>query len=162
MEEIAADLLMTKGALYYYYKNKSELLYECHNLVLSAAIEDQKEVLEKGGDIEETLITMIAVHLDYAIEEKEVFNLITKPDQVFTEKQLEAALKLRRTYAGLFDQIINKGNEEGRFSLEDPLIARMIILGSMNWIQQWYRGDGRISKEELQRIFAKYILKLLK
>lgn len=27
MEDIAAELLMTKGSLYYYFKNKEELLY---------------------------------------------------------------------------------------------------------------------------------------
>lgn len=162
MEDIAAELLMTKGALYYYFKNKSELLYECHNLVLGAAIEEHKKLIRKETDIEETLVKMIALHLDYAIEEKEVFNLISKPDQTFSEEQLESALQLRKTYSGLFDQVIKRGNESGAFSIEEPMIARMIVLGSMNWVQQWYRPEGRMSKEELQQIFARYILKLLK
>lgn len=29
MEDIAAELLMTKGSLYYYFKNKEELLFYC-------------------------------------------------------------------------------------------------------------------------------------
>ena len=40
MEEIAAELLMTKGSLYYYFKNKSDLMYQCHKFVLFQATEE--------------------------------------------------------------------------------------------------------------------------
>ena len=33
MEEIAAELLMTKGSLYYYFKNKEDLIFQCHAMV---------------------------------------------------------------------------------------------------------------------------------
>jgi AcrR family transcriptional regulator len=80
MEEIAAELLMTKGSLYYYFKNKSDLMYQCHNFVLSQATEDLKEILYHGeGRPTDILRKMIAAHMEYAIEEKEVFNLIMEP-----------------------------------------------------------------------------------
>ncbi len=34
VEEIARDLRMTKGSLYYYFKNKQEILYFCHDYSL--------------------------------------------------------------------------------------------------------------------------------
>lgn len=162
MEEIAADLLMTKGALYYYFKNKGELMFQCHNLVLSTAFEEQQDHLQKDGSAEEILRNMIITHIDYAIEEKETFNLISKPEQIFTEEQLAAVLELRKSYSRLFDRIIERGVENGEFRVEEPLIARMILLGSMNWIQQWYRPEGRLSKEELQKTFGDFIVKLVR
>lgn len=162
MEEIAADLLMTKGALYYYFKNKGDLMFQCHNLVLGAAIEEQEENLQKNAAAEEILRDMIVTHIDYAIEEKETFNMILKPEQIFTEEQLAAVLDLRKFYSRLFDRIIEKGVVSGEFEVNDPLISRMIILGSMNWIQQWYQPGGRLSKEVLQKTFGDSIIKLLK
>lgn len=162
MEEIAADLLMTKGALYYYFKNKGDLMFQCHNLVLGAAIEDQEEHLQKIGTAETVLRAMIITHIEYAIEEKETFNMILKPEQIFSEEQLASVLDLRKFYSHLFDQIINEGVETGEFQVNDPLIARMIMLGSMNWLQQWYDPDGRLSKEILQKTFGDFIIKLLK
>ncbi|MEH7276980.1 TetR/AcrR family transcriptional regulator, partial [Neobacillus vireti] len=162
MEEIAAELLMTKGSLYYYFKNKSDLMYQCHNFVLSQAIEDLEEILnDEDSSATEILKKMIATHMEYAIEEKEVFNLIMEPKRFFNEEQLELVLKLRKKYEDLFNQIIKRGSARGEFLAEEPSIARMIILGAMNWVQQWYNPKGRLKKEEVVDLYTKYILKIL-
>jgi AcrR family transcriptional regulator len=163
MEEIAAELLMTKGSLYYYFKNKSDLMYQCHNFVLSQATEDLQEILNREeGSATEILVKMIAAHMEYAIEEKEVFNLIIEPKRFFNEEQLELVLKLRKEYENLFDQIIKRGIASGDFRIEDPSLERMIILGAMNWVQQWYNPNGRLLKEEVIEKYTKSILKILK
>lgn len=46
-----------------------------------------------------------------------------------------------------FDKIIAKGIEAKDFNTEDPIMLRMFILGAMNWIQQWYKPNGRLSKK---------------
>lgn len=162
MEEIASELLMTKGSLYYYFKNKSDLLFQCHNFVLSQAIKEHEAHLQTEGTAEELLRKMIATHIDYAVDERETFNLIIEPKRLFDEEQLAPVLELRRHYSGLFDQVIQKGITLGEFQVQEPIIVRMMILGAMNWIQQWYNAEGRISKRELQQFFGDYILKLLK
>jgi AcrR family transcriptional regulator len=163
MEEIAAELLMTKGSLYYYFKNKSDLMYQCHNFVLSQATEDLKEILNSGeGSATEVLVKMISTHMLYAIEEKEVFNLIMEPKRFYNEEQLDLVLKLRKEYESLFDQIIKRGIASGDFCVEEHSIERMIILGAMNWVQQWYNPNGRLLKEEVIEKYTKSILKILK
>ncbi|MFT4414770.1 TetR/AcrR family transcriptional regulator [Fredinandcohnia humi] len=162
MEDIAAELLMTKGSLYYYFKNKSDLMYQCHNFILSQATEDLRDILHAEGTVEEILRHMIATHIDYAVEEKETFNMIMEPKRFFNTEQLHLVLKLRKEYESLFDQIISRGVETGSFLAKEPKIARMMILGAMNWVQQWYKPGGRLSKEELVELYSDYILKILK
>jgi AcrR family transcriptional regulator len=163
MEEIAAELLMTKGSLYYYFQNKSDLMYQCHNFVLSHATEVLEEILQRReGTAVDILRKMIACHMEYAIEEKEVFNLIMEPKRIFNEAQLDLVLTLRKKYENLFAQIIKAGIASGDFHAEEPALARLIILGAMNWVQQWYKNDGRLRKEEVIAIYTDYILKILK
>ncbi|WP_274309137.1 TetR/AcrR family transcriptional regulator [Solibacillus daqui] len=162
MEEIAAEMLMTKGSLYYYFKNKGDLMYQCHKLVLAQATGELEEELQGEGTAEEILRKMVATHINYAVEEKETFNMIIEPKQMFNPEQIEPVLKLRKHYASLFDQVIEKGVATGEFHVDEPIIVRMIILGAMNWIQQWYSANGRLAKEELKQHFAEYIIKLLK
>lgn len=162
MEEIAAELLMTKGSLYYYFKNKGDLMYQCHKLVLAQATEELEEDLQGDGTAEEILRKMVATHINYAVEEKETFNLIIEPKQLFNSEQIEPVLKLRKHYASLFDRVIERGVTSGVFHVKDPIIVRMIILGAMNWIQQWYNPTGRMDKEELKQQFADYIIKIVK
>ncbi|MCM3570332.1 TetR/AcrR family transcriptional regulator [Neobacillus mesonae] len=162
MEEIAADLFMTKGSLYYYFKNKSDLMYQCHNFVLSHAIEDLEAILQhEKGSAADILKKMIEIHLEYAIDEKEVFNLIMDPKLYFNEEQLELVLKLRKKYENLFHEIIIRGIQNKEFHIAEPSIVRMIMLGAMNWVQQWYNPEGRLSKEDVITIYLEYIMKIL-
>lgn len=162
MEEIAAELYMTKGSLYYYFKNKEDLIFQCHEMVLEQAIEELREHNTKELTNEEKLRSMIFTHIRYAIERKEMFNMIIQPEHIFTSDQLDPILEKRNDYARLFDQVIKDGQKSEEFNISDPKFIRMILLGAMNWIQQWYKADGGKSMKEIQTLYANYLLKLLK
>lgn len=162
MEQIAAELLMTKGSLYYYFKNKEDLIYQCHEMVLSRAIEDIAAIHREDCSSEERLKKMIHKHIDYAIYEKETFNMIVRPDQTFASKQLKPIVDKRSIYSSYFDLVIQEGIEAKEFEAIDYRMVRMMILGAMNWIQQWYKANGSKSVEEIQEIYSTYLLKLVK
>ncbi|CEG21721.1 HTH-type transcriptional repressor KstR2 [Planococcus massiliensis] len=161
MEDIAAELLMTKGSLYYYFKNKEELLFHCHDLILTGAMELIEDIYQENISSVEKMKKAIKAHLDIAIQEKEIFNLIVKPEQIFSEDHIEDIVNKRDVYAGLFDKIIAQGAERGEFHLRQQKMARMIILGATNWIQVWYSDKGEFSKDEIEEIYADYLLKML-
>ncbi|GKW45638.1 TetR/AcrR family transcriptional regulator [Planococcus sp. NCCP-2050] len=161
MEDIAAELLMTKGSLYYYFKNKEELLFHCHDLILTGAMELMEDIYQEDISSKDKMEKAIKVHLDIAIQEKEIFNLIVKPEQIFSEENIEDIVKKRDAYAGLFDKIIAQGVERGEFNLRQQKMARMIILGATNWIQVWYSEKGEFSKEEIEEIYAEFLIKML-
>lgn len=161
MEDIAAELLMTKGSLYYYFKNKEELLFHCHDLILTGAMELIEDIYQEDISSVEKMKKAIKAHLDIAIQEKEIFNLIVKPEQIFSEENIEDIVNKRDVYAGLFDKIIAQGAERGEFHLRQQKMARMIILGATNWIQVWYSDKGEFSKEEIEEIYAEYLIKML-
>ncbi|MBM4761808.1 TetR/AcrR family transcriptional regulator [Bacillus sp. B15-48] len=161
MEDIAAELLMTKGSLYYYFKNKSDLMYQCHRFVLTQAINELEEILNGGGSVKEILFKMVTTHIEYVIEEKETFKISIEPKLFSNLEQFEHMRKLRKNYEGLFDQLILRGIQSGEFFVKEPSTAKMFILGGMNWVQQWYQSNGRLAKEEIIQLYCDYILKLL-
>ncbi|MFV8828087.1 TetR family transcriptional regulator [Alkalihalobacterium sp. APHAB7] len=162
MEDIAAELLMTKGALYYYFDNKDDLVYHCHDLILSSAIKTLEDYLRSDVSSIEKFKKAVEVHVEFAITEKETFNMIIKPQQTFTEKRLTPILEKRQKYANIFDEIIQQGIDSGEFKITEVKMARMMILGALNWIQQWYLPEGKKSKKEIVDIYSDYLLKLLK
>ncbi|WP_249870746.1 TetR/AcrR family transcriptional regulator [Oceanobacillus saliphilus] len=162
MEDISRELQMTKGSLYYYFKNKDDLIYQCHTLVLSLATKELEDILQKEDiTAEETLRKMVSTHIEYAIEEREIFNLIFEPKSTFNKEQLEPVLKLRKYYSRLFDEAIQQGIDHKEFQVKDPILVRMMILGAMNWVQQWYDPNGKLSKSELKERYGDYIIKLV-
>lgn len=162
IEDIAAELNMTKGSIYYYFKNKDDLVYECHKLILSMAIKDLENILYENDSAENKLRKMIDVHIEYAIEEKEIFHIIIDPKETFNKEQLDSVLKLRKYYSRIFDRVIQQGIEKNEFLISDPVLTRMIILGAMNWIQQWYNPKGKFNKQQIKEYYADQIMKLLK
>ncbi|TWI56119.1 TetR family transcriptional regulator [Halalkalibacter nanhaiisediminis] len=161
MEDIAAELLMTKGALYYYFKNKEDLIYHCHELVLTQAIVAVEQCLHEDLSSLDKLKKAIETHVNFAISEKETFNLIIKPEQTFSADQLHPMLKKRHKYASIFDAIIQQGIDNGEFNITETKIARMMLLGAMNWIQQWYNLEGERTKEEISAIYSEYLSKIV-
>ncbi len=161
MEEIAAELLMTKGSLYYYFKNKEDLIFQCHAMVLEQATLELESIFNKKISNEQKLKRMIASHIQYAIEKKETFNMIFKPEKTFQMEQLEPILQKRNEYSNWFDQVIEEGVKTGEFKIKELKMARMILLGAVNWIQQWHKPNGDKTTEEIQEIYSEYLLKVM-
>ncbi|MGG0656667.1 TetR/AcrR family transcriptional regulator [Rummeliibacillus pycnus] len=162
MEEIAAELLMTKGSLYYYFKNKEDLIFQCHVLVLDQGIKELEVIFNREISNEQKLKLMIASHIRFAIEKKETFNMIIKPEKTFHSEQLNPILQKRNEYSSWFDQVIEEGVKVGEFKIKELKIVRMILLGAMNWIQQWYKPNGEKKIEEVQEIYEEYLMKVVK
>lgn len=162
MEEIAAELELTKSSLYYYFKNKSDLLYQCHNHILKQGMGEFENVLNHEEDIEEILRKIVDIHLENTIKERETFNLLISPKDYFKQEQCEQIVVVRNQYESFFVQVIERGVREGRFKCDDIAMVKLFILGGMNWIQQWYKPNGRLSKAEIKQLFYEYTMKLLK
>lgn len=161
MEEIAAGLLMTKASLYYYFQNKEDLLYQCHNLVLNQNIESAKEIISQPLAIEEKFKEMIKLHLNFALDEKETFNLIFETEAIFSRENYKEIVKLRKFYTSLWESLISEGVNEGVFLETKPYLTTMLILGSLNWVHEWYKPQGTYKKKEITVHFQERLLKML-
>ncbi|SDN32063.1 TetR/AcrR family transcriptional regulator [Bacillus sp. OK048] len=161
MEEIAAKLLMTKGSMYYYFNNKDDLLYQCHLMIMEICLDGIEKVIESDRTPIEKLRSAIKEHILLATREKSMFMVLSKPNHNFSEEQLQEVLKLRKSYSQYFDRIIREGIQEQSFSQVDVKMVRLIILGSLNWIQEWFDQNGPQSPEEISEAYADYLLKML-
>src|SRR5215467_3273194 len=59
VEEIAAALHMKKGNLYYYFKNKEEILFACHQYSLDRLTHLLEQIQESGARSDEKLRRLI-------------------------------------------------------------------------------------------------------
>lgn len=161
MEEVAAKLLMTKGSMYYYFKNKDDLLFHCNKMVMDISIQTIQEIIDSDQSPTEKLENAIKAHIKFATSEKSMFMVMDKPNQNFLDDYLPEILELRSKYDKCFDQILVEGIKKDEFEQVDTKMIRMIILGALNWIQQWYKPEGQLSGEEISEAFAAYLLKMV-
>ncbi|MFP7298137.1 TetR/AcrR family transcriptional regulator [Neobacillus niacini] len=161
MEEIAAKLLMTKGSMYYYFKNKDDLLYQCHLMIMEICLDGIDKVISSDLSPVEKLKSAINEHILLATREKSMFMALSKPNHNFSDEQLKEVLEHRKSYSHYFDRIIHEGIDKKVFNAVDVRMVRLIILGALNWIQEWYDQNGPQSAEEISEAYTSYLLKML-
>src|SRR5699024_6101355 len=162
MEDVAAKRLMTKGSVYYYVKDKQELLYQSQKMLLEKSIENI-EAIKQAQDLPviERLRKSMIVDIEYLISERSGFETMVEPERYFSATQVEKTIKLRNTYENNSDQLITEGIERNIFASLDIKIVRNIIVGAMNWVIQWYSPKGEKDEIEIAELISDYLLRIL-
>ncbi|WP_404452135.1 TetR/AcrR family transcriptional regulator [Virgibacillus necropolis] len=161
IEEIASKLLMTKGSVYYYFKDKQDLLFQSQLMLLGRSIENVEAILCQDLLVTEKLRMAMVGHIEYLLCERSGFEMMVKQEQFFSTEQKEEILQLRDDYGRSFDRLILEGIEENVFGSVDVKIVRNIILGAMNWVTQWYSESGNKDKTEIAESISDYLLHIL-
>ena len=161
MEDIASKLLMTKGSIYYYFRDKQDLVYQSQIMLLEQSIKNIQDIKQKDLPVTEKLREVMVNHIEYLISEKSGFSIKVNPDQIFEGHQLQAILQLGDDYEKCMDQLLTEGIESGVFSSVDIKIVRNIFLGAMNWIIRWYSPEGKQSKADFAELISNYLLRIL-
>lgn len=81
MEDIAAKLLMTKGSVYYYFKDKQDLVYKSQKMLLEQGINNIEQILTEDLSPREKLEKTIIAHIEYLITERTGFTLGQDPSK---------------------------------------------------------------------------------
>lgn len=161
MEDIASHLLMTKGSIYYYFKDKQDLVYQSQVKILQKSIENINEVKQQNLTIPEKLETTVALHIEYAVRDRAGFELMANPSEIFSEDQLKEIFYLRDKYASGYDELLQEGVDTGYFSVDDIKVVRNILLGAMNWVTQWYSADGEMNEATFAASVASYLMRIV-
>lgn len=161
MEDIANKLLLTKGSLYYYFKDKRDLLFQSQVRLFHKGLQDLHAILTEDISAKEKLRKSLIQHIEHLIAERSGFAMIIRPEHDFTEEQERIILRLREEYGNCLDQCIEAGIEEQIFNVEDPKIVRNLLLGAMNGIVQWYSPTGKKNKRDFAEHIADYLLRMV-
>ncbi|MGM7670544.1 TetR/AcrR family transcriptional regulator [Microbacterium sp. A93] len=153
LQQIADELGILKGSIYYYIKSKGDLLYEVIRSVYWDGFERFQSYSQESGTGLELLARAIEGHAVFLVE-----HLTATTVYLHEFERLEPARREQLTeydYHQLVRDLIRRGQADGSVRGDvDPSIAALAILGSTNWIYRWYRAGSK-SPEEIGSEFAK-------
>ena len=161
MADISEKLLMTKGNLYYYFKNKEEILYFCQDYSLNLLLELMEQVQQSDDPPEEKLRRLIISHLSIILDELKA-SAMHADFQMLSPKLLRKVVEKRDRFERSVRQIIQEGSDQGRFVQCDPKLVTFAILGAINWAVKWFSPEGPLSAEEIGEQFADYFIRGLR
>jgi TetR/AcrR family transcriptional regulator len=155
--EIARDLRMTKGSLYYYFKNKEEILYFCHDYSLDILLDLLARVEKETRSPDERLRQLIVSFVHMIIDELQG-TALTMDLQALSPRLLRRVIAKRDLFDRGVRRVLKEGMERGLFVPGDPKLLTFAILGAVNWITRWFDPKGPARSEEIAQAFAEYLL----
>jgi AcrR family transcriptional regulator len=157
VEQIAAALRMKKGNLYYYFKNKEEILFACHEYSHDRLQELLDEAVRSTAPAEAKLRRLITGAVHVILDELHGTALLLDLEAL-SPTHLKAVVHRRDRFDRGMRMIIEEGMATGAFASGDSKLLGFAMLGALNWISRWFSPHGSSSSEDIATHFADYLI----
>jgi AcrR family transcriptional regulator len=168
LDRVGDEIGSTKGAIYYYYRSKSELFFAVHRRgmeLTEAAIRPPFEMDAAppkrlhGMAFAHTLL--VIDHLPYlrVIAQGLEMHLLERTNESERAELAEVA-GLREANENLYIRVIKDGVASGDFRSVDAKLAVKPLLGALNWTSRWYQprdGETQANKKKLAQSIADFV-----
>ena len=156
--DIASAVGMHSGSPFYHFKSKSALLYEMMEQGMRSAIERQAATLQAVRALapagsapasEAALRALIRTHFDILLgPESDFIPVMLYEWRSLTPKQRAAIASLQHDYEAAWLPLLQALKQAGRLHA-DVHLARLLLLGALNWSVQWYDARQAASLDAL-------------
>lgn len=157
VDEIASALAMTKGNLYYYFRNKEEILFACHEYSLDILLRLLDDVATGNRPPDEQLRRLLLAFVHLILDELHG-TALTLDLQALSPPLLRKVIARRDLVDRGLRRIIQQGMDEGLFTPGDPKMIAFAMMGAVNWIAKWYDPAGPMTSEAIGHAFADYLI----
>jgi AcrR family transcriptional regulator len=144
MRDIARELGMHVGNLYYYFENKQALLAYCQEATLARLLALASRLERSSQPADQRLRKLIDGHLRIVNEEIPASFAHLELDTIDGPRR-RGILDQRAGYEATYRRLLREGIDCGCFRPCDPKVTAMAILGALNWTVTWYREEGEES-----------------
>lgn len=141
LKDVAAILGLTDAALYYYVRNKEELVYLCYLRAAALGREALQRALDEKLSGMETVIRYLRYHVEMMVGERGPIAIMSEIPSLKPVHRSEV-LELSRQHSARFEQVLRSGIEDGSIAPCDVRMTGNAIMGSINWIPKWHHGDS--------------------
>jgi AcrR family transcriptional regulator len=157
VEKIAAVLHMKKGNLYYYFHNKEEILFACHQYSLDRLLTQLDEIEQTSLAPDEKIRQLIWFFVHTILDELHGTALFLEPGAL-SPAHLKTVIARRDRFDHGIRHILEEGIRMGLFGPADAKLISFAILGAVNWIPRWYNPAGPATSQEIADRFADYLI----
>nr|WP_047169565.1 TetR/AcrR family transcriptional regulator [Sphingomonas sp. Y57] len=156
MRMIASEVYVTTGSLYYYFKDKDEIVREILDTGHRRVHEEVRSAIESLGDTASKVSKIkvgIRAHLA-AVFEKDSFPAANIRIFSHVPDHLKRLVRPgRRAYEKFWYQLLVDDNGD-EAAMVDAQHLTMFLLGAANWTIEWYR-PGRDSLDDIAADLAR-------
>lgn len=161
IREIADVAAINSATMYYYYKNKDELLFKIMDVYMTNYHDYILDGLTKCASPIEQFTFLMREHLLRHEEESVEAIVFEREIRSLSEPFAEQIVAKRKAYEQLFQKVLQEGVDRGLFHTRDIQMTAYACIGLCTTVAHWYKQEGRLSIQEIADIYVEFGLKLL-
>jgi AcrR family transcriptional regulator len=151
IRELAAATAMTPGAIYFHVPNKQALLLAVYEEGVQRILDRIEAAVATPKAPWERLGAAVAAHLDSILDASAYARVIVRILPSDVPEISRELTNLRDRYEARFRKLFSEIDlPKGR----DPKLARLFLLGAINWTPVWYRPQGLSITELAHELLA--------
>ena len=150
IQDVADELGILKGSLYYYIDSKEDLLFAIIEEVHRSTMQRLERWLVVDGDTLVKLRLFLRWQVLTYCRDVEKVGVFLHDFRSLSPENQAKILAERDRYDRVLRDLLRAGQDEGSVAQDlDPKLTAMAIFGMMNWISTWWQPDGPNTPEEL-------------
>jgi TetR/AcrR family transcriptional regulator, cholesterol catabolism regulator len=140
IRDIAARARISFPRIYYYLRNKEELLYLISRRAFEQLLATAERKINETDDPEGRLRAFIANHLEYHMSNIAEMKVLVREADSLTGRYAADIARLKRDYSRLCRRILEQYGAARNVNLdrEQSRIMTSLLFGAMNWFYTWY------------------------
>jgi TetR/AcrR family transcriptional regulator, cholesterol catabolism regulator len=156
LDKVAADIGVSKATLYYYFRNKEEII----RAILNRSLDRMKQTLEiKKASLSTTekLRQFIEYHVVFGADDAELAKITFEQLNILPKRSREVLKRKQREIVDFLQDLLQQGNNEGTIKVSNTKIAAFAIIGMCNWTYHWYKPEGKLTPQQISELYVNLI-----
>lgn len=161
IDDIASAAKVNRAIVYYYFDDKTSILYELATKSMQTLIAKALPILHSDMGPEGKLKAFIINHVEFSLKNLGLSGIGQLERRNLPKRLLHTYTSMRDEYEGMFREILAEGKREGKFKFHNTKLTSLFILGFLNSIFQWYKSSEAVSPEEIASESCEFVFSRL-
>lgn len=162
IDQIAEEMGVTKGHIYYYFSSKQEILFQIFHQAMDFFLKEIAAANDERLPADQRLKSVLKAHIIAICENRAIMTVFMDLRRDLLPEHWREIAASRNYYERLIQGLIKEGIDAGYFVPENEKILSYTILGSINWVYVWFQEKGEFNKEQIAGLMSDYLLQGLR
>lgn len=158
VDDISAEMGFTKSIVYYYMKNKNEILWRIFEKIDETYANGLDEAFQSGGSPVEQLSAVMQRHCMNVLSHLDWSTIYNRDLNELSDDQRAKVEEHRHQYNRRIQSLFEEGVRTGHFRPAPPVIAVSCLIGACNWPYTWFNPKGKLSAEDIAKGYADQLI----
>lgn len=149
MRDIANALNVSIASVYYYYKNKEDMLYSIIDSIGEELLVVLKKAKSESDSPSEQLRRMMLYHVLLIKDKGDRIKVYVEEQHNLSKNLGKLIFKQHREIYSFYVDQLKELHKDKIISCEPPSLAAFAIVGTLNWCYRWFKKDGELSIDDV-------------